>query len=118
MNEVPANLPAKPRVAKHLMTPGQPQRQLNREPMSIGSVQKWVGASILCVTLGIHSTFMGFAASTLDSTGRQIGMLVIAGIFGIIAPFVTLLIHGKSPVSPWLILGVIPAAAWAVYMYA
>jgi hypothetical protein len=47
----------------------------------------------------------------------QIGLLVIAGAFGVIAIEAALLIHKHRPVSAWLLLGLTPAliGAWVIF---
>jgi hypothetical protein len=40
--------------------------------------------------------------------GAQVGLNVIAAAFGVMAVAVGLAIHRRSPISPWLVLGVIP----------
>ena len=39
-----------------------------------------------------------------------VGLCVIAGAFGVIAIGVGLAIHGRRPLSPWSVLGLLPTA--------
>ncbi|WP_235736706.1 hypothetical protein [Nocardioides alcanivorans] len=61
---------------------------------------------------------MIFAISFDDShQSSRVGLLVIAGFFGILAVMAGRLIHGVSPVTPWVVLGLIPMALgfWWIY---
>lgn len=48
--------------------------------------------------------------SRLDS---RIGLLVIAGLFGVVAVVSARVIHQKRPLSPWLLLGFAPTVVGA-----
>jgi formate-dependent nitrite reductase membrane component NrfD len=104
-----------PRVAKHLMTPGQPR--VVRESMSVATVQKWVLSTLAATTILHLSGGLVFAAAFLEGTGKQVAMLVIASAFGMIAMAAALLIHQRSLVSPWLLVGLLPATVGVYFMY-
>ncbi|MFT4011580.1 MAG: hypothetical protein QM655_16220 [Nocardioidaceae bacterium] len=115
MSESPPPTPA-PRQARHLMTPGQP-RPVSREPMTIGTVQKWV-LSILAATTIIHlSIGMVLLAAGVDENSRKLGLLALSFAFALVAVGAALLIHGKSLLSPWLLVALLPPAigAWWVF---
>ncbi len=111
-----SNSPVRPpRVAKHLMTPGQPRAV--RESMSVGTVQKWV-LSVLAATTIMHlSGGLVFAAYFLDTTAKQVAMLVIASAFGLIAIAAALLIHQVKVLSPWLLLGLVPTLVGVYFIF-
>jgi len=78
--------------------------------MTVGQVQKWV-VSVLAVTTIAHmSAGLVFAALFVHEPrpGAQMGLLVIAGLFGVIGVVAARAIHEKHPLSPWLILGFLP----------
>lgn len=105
-----------PRPRKHLMVPGQPPRQ-RTDAMSLGRVQRWV-MSTLAVTTILHlSAGLVIAALYVDTLDAQIGLLAIAGAFGVIAVAVGLMIHRRSPLHPWLALGVLPAVIGALFVF-
>ena len=67
--------------------------------------------SVLAVTTILHlSAGLVVAAYFMDPSrsGARIGLNVIAGIIGVFAVAVARLIHLKSAVSPWLLLGLTP----------
>lgn len=97
---------------RHLMDPDAPRRQrdLAAEQRSLTRVQRWV-MSVLIVTTILHLSFgVVVAAMFLPKPvlSAQIGLNVIAAAFGVMAVVAGLLIHGRKPLSPWLLLGVLP----------
>ncbi|HET7690196.1 MAG TPA: hypothetical protein VFK41_07455 [Nocardioidaceae bacterium] len=103
------------RVAKHLMTPGQPRAV--RESMSVGTVQKWVLSTLAATTILHMAGGLVLAAAFLDSTGKQIAMLVIATAFGVLAMVAARLIHQSKVLSPWLLLGLVPALVGGYFIF-
>lgn len=105
-----------PRPRKHLMTPGQP-RPTYREPMSLSRVQRWVMSTLAATTILHLAAGLAVAAAFSPRLDAKVGLLVIAGAFGVLSVLAVLLIHKQRPVSPWLVLGVLPAVvgAWFVF---
>ena len=84
--------------------------------MSLTSVQRWI-MSTLAVTTILHlSGGLVLAAWSVDVTSSKVGLLVISAAFGLIAFAAGLVIHGRSPLHPLLLLGLVPPAlgAWWV----
>ncbi len=105
-----------PKPRRHLMTPGQPPLPAPSGGMSLTSVQRWI-MSTLAVTTILHlSGGLVLAAKVADVRSSQIGLLVIAGAFGVLAFASGLLIHGKGLLHPLLLLGLVPplVGAWWV----
>ena len=106
--------PTEPRRRRHLMDPNAPRpvRDHASENQSLTRVQRWV-MSALAVTTIFH-LMMGLiiAALFLDNPrpGAQIGLCLIAGAFGVIAVAVAFVIHGRKPLTPWLLVGLVPSA--------
>lgn len=104
---------------RHLMDPNNPQPQRRQDPMSLSQVQKWV-MSTLAVTTILHLVVgLIIAAATIDAdrTDARVGLLVISGIFGIIAVAAGRAIHQVSLLTPWLVLGVVPALVGAYFVF-
>lgn len=98
------------RRPRHLMDPANPQRSAPSTDRSLGNVQKWV-MSTLAVTTVLHMSWgLVVAAGTVGAGHRdaQIGLMVIAGLFGMMAVAAGMAIHQKMPLNPWLLLGVLP----------
>ncbi|WP_310530155.1 hypothetical protein [Nocardioides sp.] len=112
--------PAQPR-RRHLMDPNAPRpvRDHASENKNLTRVQRWV-MSALAVTTIFHLV-MGLilAALFIDDPrpGARVGLILIAGAFGVIAIAVAFLIHGKRPFTPWLLVGLIPSATGLVLVY-
>ena len=102
-----------PKLRRHLIDPNNPRPQ-NREPMSLGTVQKWVLSTLAATTIMHLSMGLVVAAAFADELVSRIGLLVIAGAFGVIAMVAALLIHQHRLVSSWLLLGIAPAVIGAV----
>jgi hypothetical protein len=105
-----------PAVRKHLMTPGQP-RPPQRDSMSLGTVQKWVMSTLITITILHLSAGVVVAARFSDEVVSQVGLLVISGLFGLIAFGAALMIHQRRPVSFWLLPGLLPALAGAYWIF-
>ena len=85
--------------------------------MSLTQVQQWV-MSALAVTTILHlAAGLAVAAVFADARDAQVGLNVIAGAVGVLAVAAGFLIHRRSPVTPWLLLGVLPGliGAWFTF---
>jgi hypothetical protein len=103
-------------VRKHLMVPGQP-RPPQRYSTSLSTVQKWVMSTLVTTTILHLSAGLVVAAYFVGDRVSQVGLLVISGMFGLVAFEAALLIHRHRPVSWWLLLGLLPplAGAWLIF---
>lgn len=109
-----------PRRAKHLMDPSNPRpRVSSRRAMSLTHVQMWV-MSVLAVTTILHMS-AGVVGAALyvpdDRLDAQIGLLVIAGLFGVGSVLAGAAIHQKRLLSWWLLLGSVPALIGAYFLF-
>jgi hypothetical protein len=96
------------------MDPANPVRQVNDR--SLTNVQRWV-ASVLATTTIFHLAAGLVIAAVFMGDGNQVsqvGLCIIAGAFGIIAVGVGLAIHGRRPIGPWSVLGLLPTAVGLV----
>lgn len=105
---------------RHLMDPTNPANNAvrsAREPMSLSQVQKWVMSTLAVSTVFHMAGGVVLAAYVNDRTPNQIGLLVVSALFGMLGIVAGLLIHGRRPLSPWLALGLLPAAigAWVIF---
>jgi hypothetical protein len=78
--------------------------------MSMGSVQRWVMSALAVTTIGHFAAGLVLAAIFMDHTDRvaRIGLVVIAGVVGVGAVAAGFLIHQMKPLTPWLVLGLLP----------
>jgi hypothetical protein len=102
------------------MDPADPRPTTTRGGgMSLSHVQMWV-MSVLAVSTLLHfSAGLVLAAFYVDGdrVGAQVGLLVIAGLFGVISVFVGAAIHRKRLLSWWLLLGWIPTLVGAYLLF-
>lgn len=98
------------RRRRHLMDPNAPRKPRDPEAeRKLQRVQQWV-LSALAVTTILHmSGGLVIAAAVMGSDERaaQIGLVVIAGAFSVLAVAAGRAIHRRPILSPWLGLGVI-----------
>ncbi len=87
--------------------------------MKIEMVQRWVAAVILIhvgaaptLALAVYSPHL----ATSDR-GSGIGLWVMCGVIGLLTVGGVLLIHQRSLLSPWLVLGALPMAVAAYYVF-
>ena len=80
--------------------------------MEITKVQQWV-ASSMAFMIGMISSVAMAAYSvwsdTLAENGNAVGLWVMSGVVGVLTMVGCLLIHRRSPFSPWLLVGILPA---------
>ena len=101
------------RRSRHLLDPGNLQhshRRSQSSTASLGRVQRWV-MSVLAVTTILHlAAGLSVAAYFMDASrpGARVGLNVIACVIGVLAVVVGRLVHRKSPVSTWLLVGLLP----------
>lgn len=100
------------RRARHLIDPDAPRpvRNVREETRSLTRVQQWVMSTLAVTTILHFSAGLILAAMFLDDRGTssQIGLDVIAGVFGVMAVAAAFAIHRKPVLTPWLLLGILP----------
>lgn len=101
-----------PRRPRHLMDPDNLQRPPSGGGMSLTRVQQWV-LSVLAVTTILHLSAGLVVAAMVSPDSRpdaQIGLNILAGVTAVGAVAAGMGIHGKNPLSWWLLLGLVVAA--------
>jgi hypothetical protein len=111
----PMSTPA-PKRQRHLMDPNNLQRMRNDHQLT--KVQRTVMSALAVTTIFHLSAGLVIAAYAIHgiNTGGKIGLLLIAGVFGVLAVAAGFVIHQKSALTPWLLLGLLPAAAGAFWV--
>ena len=110
--------PTPARRRRHLLDPDNP-RPAQSGSMSLSQVQKWV-MSVLVVTTILHLVVGLVAAAAVvddDRLDAEIGLLLIAGAFGVLGIAAALAIHQRSLLSPWLLIGAVPAAIGTYFVF-
>jgi hypothetical protein len=83
-------------------------------------VRRWV-LSVLIVSTILHLS-AGTAAlavfkDDLSSVGAVV-LLVVSAVVGVLAVLAGRVIHGRHPLSTWLVLGLVPSIAGATFTWA
>jgi hypothetical protein len=79
--------------------------------MSMGTVQRWVMSVLAVTTIGHFAAGLVIAAVYMDSrpTSARVGIDLIAAVVGVLGVAAGFLIHQKSALTPWLLVGLLPA---------
>ena len=102
------------------MDPNNPQLPPRRGGgMALSQVQRWVLSIVVLGVVGLHATAMAAAPLAFDTAapGATPGLLIISGVFGMMAVVAALVIHKKSPLSVLVLLGWIPALVFVFIYY-
>ena len=97
------------RRARHLMDPANPQRS-SVDSTEITRVRQWV-LSVLVATTILHlSAGLAIAGVLADGSrpGAGVGLNVLSGLAGLGAVAAARAIHGRTPLSWWVLLGLLP----------
>jgi hypothetical protein len=94
---------------RHLMDPENP-RPAQGGGMGMGAVQRWVMSALAVTTIGHFAAGVVLAAIFMDDAEQvaRVGLVVIAGVVGVMGVAAGFLIHQKSALTPWLALGLLP----------
>jgi len=88
--------------------------------VEITKVQQWVGSALL-FTMGMISTtcIAGYSvwSDTLAQNGNAAALWMMGIVVGLLTMGGCLLIHRRSPLSPLLLIGVVPAAVAAPFVF-
>ncbi len=106
------------RRARHLLDPDDLRPQ-SSDGMSLTQVQKWV-MSVLAVSTILHLGIGVAVAAVLTDASRldaRIGFNIIASVFGLLAVAIGRFIHGRSLVTPWLLVGLLPGVVGAFFTF-
>jgi hypothetical protein len=87
--------------------------------MNIETVQRWVATAILfhvgsvpAVTLAVYS--IGIASHDF---GRGVGLWLMSAVIGLLTAAGILAIHRRSPLSFWLIPGILPTLVTGFWIF-
>ena len=113
-----------PRRQRHLLDLDNPRprpapRRTGKESMSLSQVQKWVMSALAFVTIEHLAAGIAIAAIFTSErfVGVRIGLNVMAAVTGVLAVAAARLIHAKSPLSPWLVVGIVPGLVGAWFSF-
>ncbi|MEP6814592.1 MAG: transcriptional regulator [Marmoricola sp.] len=84
--------------------------------MQVERVQKWVMSTLLTTVLFIFASGLALFGQHLPArNGADVGLVVIAAFIGVTAILGIRVINSRPLLTPWLVLGVVPAlVGWYV----
>lgn len=115
----PTGSAVQPRRAKHLMDPTQPRQVASAADLArLQRVQRTVVSVLVGTTIFHLSIGLVIAGVAIDPTqgAARVGLCLLAGAFGVLALVAAFVIHGRSPLSPWLLLGLAPTAVGLIWV--
>jgi hypothetical protein len=85
--------------------------------VQIERVQRWVMSSLALTTALIFAGGLVVLAGAADRAGAKPGLLVIAAVVGLMAMVGVRALNEARLLSPWLLVGVLPAAVGWYVLY-
>ena len=94
-------------------------RAREAEEKSLDLVQRMVISALCVVVIGGPTVALGAysAFSTAISRSDSIGLWVMCALVGLLAAAAVLLINRRKPYSPLVLLGLVPAAVVAFWVF-
>jgi hypothetical protein len=92
-----------------------------REPhVHITKVQQWVATAVLLIVgMGV-AVPLAWASSQMlqdpETEASAVPLWVMSGVWGVATMAGARVIHGRSVLSPWLLVGLLPAAVVAPFV--
>ena len=83
--------------------------------MEVERVQRWVMSTLLLTVCTLFATGMAILSGTVDRPGAKPGLLILSGIVGLMAMAGLRALNLKRILTPWLLLGLLPAAIVGSY---
>ena len=85
--------------------------------MQVERVQRWVASALVLTVATLFATGMAILSGTVDRAGARPGLLTISCVVGLMAMAGVRAINQKRIVTPWLLLGLLPAVVVGSYYW-
>jgi hypothetical protein len=85
--------------------------------VQVERVQRWVGSALVLTVATLLSTGLAIGSGTADQTGARPGLLTISCVVGLVAMVGVRVINQLPLLTPWLLLGLLPAAVVGSYYW-
>lgn len=85
--------------------------------MEVERVQRWVASALVLTVATLFATGMAILSGTVDRAGARPGLLGISCVVGLMAMTGVRVINGKRLLTPWLVLGLLPAVVVGSYYW-
>lgn len=83
--------------------------------MEVERVQRWVASALVLTVATLFATGMAILSGIVDRAGARPGLLIISGVVGLMAMAGMRAINVKRILTPWLLLGLLPAVVVGSY---
>jgi len=83
--------------------------------VEVERVQRWVASALVLTVATLFATGMAILSGIVDRAGARPGLLIISGVVGLMAMAGIRAINVKRILTPWLLLGLLPAVVVGSY---
>jgi hypothetical protein len=90
------------------------------EERSLDLVQRMVISALIIVVFGLFAAMLAaYIAIYPEESSRSstIGLWAMSGVFGLASAAAVLVVNRRRPYSPWVILGLVPMAVAAFWVF-
>ena len=85
--------------------------------MEVERVQRWVISALVLTICTLFATGMAVLSGTVDRAGARPGLLGISCVVGLVAMVAVRAVNLKPILTPWLLLGFLPAVVVGSYYW-
>jgi hypothetical protein len=85
--------------------------------VEVERVQRWVMSALLLTVCCLFASGMAVLSGTVDRAGARPGLLIVSGVVGLMAMSGVRAINLKRILTPWLLLGLLPAVVVGSYYW-
>jgi hypothetical protein len=85
--------------------------------VQVERVQRWVASALVLTVATLFATGMAILSGTVDRAGARPGLLTISSVVGLMAMAGVRVVNGRRVLTPWLLLGLLPALLVGSYYW-
>ena len=85
--------------------------------MEVERVQRWIASALVLTVCTLFASGMAILSGTVDRPGSGPGLMAVSCATGLMAMTGVRVINQKRLVTPWLLLGLLPAAVVGSYYW-
>ena len=91
------------------------------EQRSLDFVQRMIISALIIVVFGLFAAILAFYLAIYPagsgSQGDRIGLWIMSGVVGLVCAAAVLVVNRRRPYSAWVLLGFLPMAASAYWIF-
>jgi hypothetical protein len=85
--------------------------------VQVERVQRWVASALVLTVASLFATGMAILSGTVERAGARPGLLTISSVVGLMAMSGVRVINSRRVLTPWLLVGLLPAVAVGSYYW-